>query len=879
VYEITAQIGRGGMGEVYRASDSRLKRQVAIKILPAALAADRDRLARFQREAEVLASLNHPNIAVIHGLEDGDGTTALVMELVDGENLAQRIARGPIPIDEALPLARQIAAALEAAHEQGIIHRDVKPANVQVRSDGTVKVLDFGLAKALTGSSDSTESRDLASSPTITSPATQAGVILGTAAYMSPEQAKGLVVDRRTDVWAFGAVLYEMLTGRRAFGGDDVADTLARILMKEPDWTALPATVPPTVERVVRRCLQKDRKQRLRDIGDASMALDDARDAAAPQSAAARSPTRWHRLGWGSALLFGVALAALGVVHFNEPPPEARRVHLSVPLSSVATRSTFALSPDGRSVVMAYEGGYGIRSLESGDVRMLPSMASAALIARTPFWSPDSRTLAFFAEGKLKTMAGSGGPPQPLCDGVGGGGGGTWNRTGIIVFANEAGVLLRVPAAGGSCVELTKPDPAMRRTHPVFLPDGEHFLYVVNSGDEDRRGLYVAALEEPQGRRLLADQSSGIFAPNAPGSNHGHLLFVREQALMAVPFDAESQHLSGDPVLVARPVSFTNAGVQIAAFADANGSLMYVANGRPETQLIWVDRAGKEVDRGPMTGQGAGVSLAADGRRMAFGRTDAQVSSSLWVQDLERDQELRVTRPPQSGNAAVLSPDGQRVAFAAGGETPAIHVRSISGASEDVILRGQARPSDWSRDDRWLVYTAADAKTASDIWLFPNPSTSAAGRTPVPWLRTPALETQGQISPDGRWLAYCSDESGRLQVYLRLFNGGSPAPDTKWQVGPGREPRWRADGKELFWVQSGQPVTRLMSAAIGGAPNPIGAPRMLFEFKPNLILPQGNIYSYAPSADGQRFVVNVPSIDVSPSLEFILNWGQTQGRK
>jgi Tol biopolymer transport system component len=886
-YEVIASIGEGGMGHVYRAHDTKLNRDVALKVLPDSFLTDSDRLARFTREAQTLASLNHPNIAHLHGLEESGAVRALVMELVEGDDLSMRIARGAIPIDEAMPIAKQIAEALQAAHEQGIVHRDLKPANIKVRVDGTVKVLDFGLAKALEPGAGSRRQADAEASAlqTITSPAmTEAGVILGTAAYMSPEQAKGRVVDRRTDVWAFGAVLYEMLTGRRAFAGEDVSDTMARILMKEPDWGALPATVPPAVETVLRRCLQKDRNQRMRDIGDVSMALDGAFHTAAPQTTSTTSSMSRGSLAWGLATVFGIALASLAFVHFGEAPAELRRTHLSVPLSVMAPLGSFALAPDGRSVVMGYEGGYGIRSLESGEVRQLGGMAVGGLVARTPFWSPDSRNLAFFGDRKLKTVAASGGPPRTLCEEVGLGGGGTWNRTGHIVFATEGGVLARVSAEGGPCTDLTKPEPALRRTMPVFLPDGEHFLYVASSLDEARRGVFVASLGDPIGRRLLADQSSAIFVPNELGSNQGHLLFVREQALMATAFDAASQQLSGEPVTVARPVSFTNAPPQIAAFADANGNLMYLANSRPDRQLVWYDRSGNELDRAGIVGQASGVSVAPDGKRVVFRRTDSQSLTSLWVHDLERDQEIRLTTPPLSPGPAVLSPDGQRAAFVASAR--AMYIRSVTGGSEEVLLPAGTNTraaSDWTRDDRWLVYTEIDPKTGADIWLLADPSRPSADRKPMAWLRTPAVESQGQISPDGRWLAYCSDESGRLQVYLRPFAGAAPAPDTKWPASgvSGREPRWRADGKELFWVESvaGTSRSKLMAAPIGQATNPVGVPRMLFEFETVLIVPQGNQFSYAPSADGQRFVVNVPSTDARPSLDVILNWGQTQSRR
>jgi hypothetical protein len=418
---------------------------------------------------------------------------------------------------------------------------------------------------------------------------------------------------------------------------------------------------------------------------------------------------------------------------------------------------------------------------------------------------------------------------------------------------------------------------------PVFLPNGEHFLYVGASSDEMRRGLYVASLSDPIGQRLLADQSSGLFVPNGPGQEKGHLLFLRDQTLLAMVFDATTRQLSGEPTTVARSVAFTNAAPQIAAFADGNGNLMYLANSRPDLQLIWYDRSGKEFARAATTGQANGISLARDGKRVAFRRM-AQGTISLWVHDLERDQEIRVTAPPLSPNTALVSPDGQRAAFVGAGDgTATIYTKSVLGGSEEILLQsgtnGRAT-SDWTRDDRWLVYTETDPKTGADIWLLADPSKPLAQRTPVAWLRTPAMESQGQISPDGRWLTYWSDESGRFQIYLRPFTGAAPAPDTKWAVSgvSAREPRWRGDGKELYWMEGipGTTRTKLMAAAIGQAPHPVGKPQTLFEFQTNLTLPQANQFSYAPSEDGQRFVINAQSTAPRPTLDLILNWGQTQ---
>ena len=539
-YEIHCALGAGGMGEVYRARDTRLGRDVAVKILSSSVVHDPDRVARFQREAQVLAALNHPHIAHIYGLEDAGGELALVMELVGGETLADRIAHGPIPLDEALPIARQIADALEAAHEQGIVHRDLKPSNISIRSDGTVKVLDFGLAKLAAPA----EGRaDASLNPTITSPAlmTGVGMILGTAAYMSPEQARGQPADKRADVWAFGCVLYEMLTGRRAFGAEEVSDTLAMVLMKEPDWLLLPPAIPASIRTLLRRCLEKDRKRRLPDIGAARLEIDETLSAplSSQQSVAAKtSRPRGQYLAWGAAALAIAMAIGISVVHFAEPRPEPTRsirFQVSAP-PDVTLANDFgldpALSPDGRRLAFRVVSGAGsafslaVRAFDTDDARQLPGTNGGA----SPFWSPDSRFIGFVADGKLKKIDPTGGPPQVICDvGPTGFGGGTWNEDGIIVFAGPAGPLFRVPAGGGTPAPLTKLDAAkkeIRHAQPWFLPDGRHLLYLAASASTGgASSIYIGSLDDDQKVALGDTDSKAVYAD-------GHVLFVRQGTLL-----------------------------------------------------------------------------------------------------------------------------------------------------------------------------------------------------------------------------------------------------------------------------------------------------------------------------------------------------------
>ena len=601
-YEVTAKLGEGGMGEVWRATDSRLRREVAVKVLPAAFTADRERLARFEREAQTLAALNHPNIAAIYGLEESNGTRALVMELVEGEDLSTRIAHGPLPVAEALAIARQIAEALEAAHEQGIVHRDLKPANVKVRADGTVKVLDFGLAKAMEPAAGAGARAELAHSPTLTSHGTQLGVILGTAAYMAPEQARGGAVDKRADLWAFGVVLFEMLTGRSLFAGETVSDTLAGVLKTDVDLAALPAATPRAVRELLRRCLERNPRNRLRDAGDARLVLDDAlagrRDGVeAPPVAAAPAA---HRLGrwlpWAiAAIASAIAIAAVVRPPRAAPasPPSAIRFHLQ-PLESVSpTRrgSFFTLSPDGRVLAVTADGALWVRPLDAVEPRRIEGAEDATY----PFWSPDGAWIGFFSGGQLRRVARDGGPAQRLCDAPEGRGA-AWSPEGVIVFSPHLGArgLWRVSGQGGQPVQVTSlPENAANHAHryPQFLPDGR-FLYMHLGPDPAVAGIWAASLEGGRPVRVLDGVDQAVYAPSASDPSRGHLLYRREKTLLAQPFDLATLRATGEAQPVAQNVG-TAANTGAGAFAvSATGVLAFTSDLDGNGELVWVDRAG-----------------------------------------------------------------------------------------------------------------------------------------------------------------------------------------------------------------------------------------------------------------------------------------------
>jgi eukaryotic-like serine/threonine-protein kinase len=846
VYEVTAHIGEGGMGQVFRATDTKLKRQVAIKVLPPALAVDAGRLARFQREAEVLASLNHPNIAAIYGLEEGLGVTALVMELVEGDDLSERIARGAIPPADALQIATHIAEALEAAHEQGIVHRDLKPANIKVRADGTVKVLDFGLAKATDRPAGLPP--DPSQSPTVTSPAmTQAGVILGTAAYMAPEQARGKAVDKRADIWAFGAVLFEMLTGARAFRGDDVTDTIAAVISKEPDFGALPTTVPTRVSQVLRLCLRKDAKQRVGDIRDVRLALEGAFEAAASTTTPAGS---WGgRLPWivatAATLVMGaLAIPAVRYLRESSPPaPAEMRLEITTPATEAPLQ--FALSPDGRSIVF----------VASGDARPLPGTEGAT----APFWSPDSRSIGFFAGSALRRLDISGGAPRELTVVTNATAQGSWSSDGTILFGHSgAAPIRRIAAAGGEPMAVTQLDPPRHSGHraPQFLPDGRHFLFYA-LGTPEAAGLYLGSLDGGAPTRLTAADSGGRFL------SPDWVFFVSQGTLLARRLDLSQRALTGASITLADHVGVE--GLARAGFGvSAAGSVAYrTGGGRVPRRLTWVDRSGKTVGLAgpPDTDAPAGLALSLDGRRVAMWR-GVQGNADVWLLDLGRGVWTRLTFDAALDTAPTWSPDGRLVAFSSNRSgVYDLYVKPSDGSAAETRLvqsstKGKA-PEDWSADGRWLLYSSG-----GDLWAL---DMAAPDQMPRVVANTLAQEARAQFSPDGRWVAYQTNESGRFEVVVQPF----PSTGGKWQVSTtgGASPHWRADGKELYFLA---PDATMMAVpiAVTGASFESGTPASLFTIR----TPPTSEGEYAVAADG-RFLINqpVPDTTVAP-ITLILNW-------
>ncbi len=924
-FRITDKLGEGGMGEVYRAEDMKLGREVAIKVLPELVAGDAERMARFEREAKLLAALNHANIGAIYSLETaeradteveelladtregaspsptpdetlrsgdplspqaptplGPSVHFLVLELIEGESLSEILARGPLGLEKALQVGQQIALALEAAHDKGVIHRDLKPANVMLTPNGSVKVLDFGLAKAWDVEETSGSAPLISRSPTLTQGMTEAGVLLGTAAYMSPEQARGKPVDKRSDIWAFGAVLLETLTGRKAFGGDTITDMIAAVVAREPEWERLPAETPRAVTRLLRRCLEKDQEQRLRDIGDARLELEELLANpeglyAEPEAVAAPSSTSLLWKVGTAALALLVAGLGFALWRASTPQPqEITRAFIPAPAGGDFDLGTdypapVAVSPDGRTLVFGVqeEGGskrLWVRDLDDLEARPLTGTEGALY----PFWSPDSRFIGFFSQGKLKKIEVTGGPAMSLCDAPNGKGG-AWNQDGVIVFApSHTTSLQRVSAAGGEPANVTEVDPEKgedSHRHPRFLPDGVHFLYAARVGfggqSENSRVMIGSLSGEP--RELMPGSSNAEFVA-------GHLLYVYERTLMARPFDAEKLELTGDAFPIAEKI-WGDQGALLGVFSASEKGVLAYQTGTPredvDSQLQWIDRSGKILGEVGTPEAYAELSISPDGITSLVNIRDPESGNrDLWLVDLERQLKTRFTFDPAQDWISVWSPDGTRIAFSSERSgTGDLFIKSVTGGGEAELLYDddtQKYPASWSRDGRFLFFESWGTDGGSNLFALDLEEDGE----PIAIQAADFTQRVPVISPNGRWLAYVSDESGHDEIYVTAF----PEGGRKWQVSTEQTlyARWGSD-EELFLMG---PTGVLQVAEVDGSSDTfrIGPVQRIAEFRV-----QSLGFDFDLTSDGQRILVASILEDEGQSasmdpLTLVLGW-------
>ncbi len=890
VYEVTEQIGAGGMGEVYRATDSNLKRSVAIKVLPASVAGDADRLARFQREAEVLAALNHPNIGAIYGLEKTPDFTALVMELIEGDDLSQRIARGAIPLGEALPIAKQIADALEAAHEQGIIHRDLKPANIKVRSDGTVKVLDFGLAKAMEPAAGSSPSVSM--SPTLTTPAmTQAGIILGTAAYMSPEQAAGKPVDKRSDLWSFGVVVLEMLTGQPVFTGETVSHVLASVLKSDPDWTTLPVTTPSALRRLLRRCLEKDRKRRLSDAADARLEIEEA--LTAPADGAANSPNPESHIpnpvsSWRQTLSWAVAAAALGAAAVltlwapwrstTVPAPRKLLAGIGADASLATDRGASAiLSPDGTMLAFV--------ALQEGQTRLfirkLDQLQASALTgtegAASPFFSPDGQWIAFFGGDKLKKVSVTGGAAIALCDAQTGRGG-TWADDDAIIFTPQGGVganslLMRISAAGGKPAPFGTPlEGGKTQRWPQTIPGGSAILYTEHSagGGFDGANIVVAPLAGGTPKIIVRGGYFGRYVAS------GHLIYMEQGTLFAVRFDPNRLETIGQAVPVLEGLSGNGGSMGSAQLSvSLEGTLVYVpgAVGGQTVPIEWTTRDGKTSMLRATPANWMNPRFSPDGQKLAIVISDSR-QSDIWVYDWARDTLTQLTFDPGADRIPVWTPDGRRIVFASDrGKAGVSNLYWVNADGTGEVTRltdspNPQIPASWHPSGRFLAFQETRPALGPDLMLLSMEGDAARGWTPGKssvFLSTPANESSPMFSPDGRWIAYGSSEAGD-DVYVRPF----PGPGGKWRVSTegASFPHWSAAAHELLFVSQGRVMTT--SYSVVGDAFRADKPQV---WSPTRIVSAGT-YMYDIHPDGRRLALarSTDQNAVQDKVVFVFNF-------
>jgi serine/threonine-protein kinase len=867
-YRVVSKLGEGGMGEVWRATDTKLGRDVAIKILPEALAHDADRMTRFTREAQVLASLNHPNIATLHGVEE----RALVMELVEGQTLAERIAHGAIALDEALPIAKQIAEALEYAHDKGIIHRDLKPANIKIMPEGRVKVLDFGLAKAMSADS---AAGDPASSPTLTMRATLAGTIMGTAAYMSPEQARGQAVDRRADIWAFGVVLYEMLTGRSLFGGPTISDTLAAVLKTDVDIAAVPASVRPIIER----CLRKDPRRRWQAIGDVRMVLEEGLPAAAPPAQATLRPSP---IPWAIAGVLAAVLIAAGVLLWRAPRPEDHPLtRLSVDLGPDAIpgfNTTVAISPDGRRLVYPVRAPNGrpqlaTRLLDQTQPILLPGTESGT----DPFFSPDGQWIGFFTANQIRKVPVQGGVPEVMCTTQTNSRGASWGDNGVVVAALQQLAFLSRIEAGGDPKAATKLGAgALAHRWPQVLPGGESVLFTATPSDVDSENAVLAVVSLKTGQTKIVHQG-GYYGRYVPS---GHLVYVHQGALYGVRFDLKQLETRGTPIALVEDVAAnsTTGGGQYAVSGAASGSgtLAYVEgkSGVRNWQIAWLNASGKMESLISTPGLYTLHRFSPDGRKLAFA-----AASGIFVHDVEHDTTNQITF--NMGITPIWAPDGKHIVFRSdtmGGPALGISWIRSDGAGEAQLLLPQSEnnrsPWSFTPDGRTMAYHENTAQAGFDIWTVPldisDPDHPKAGK-PELFLATPHDELVPRFSPDGRWIAYRSAETGRSEIFVRPFPASRAG---KWQIseGGGIYGIWSQDGRQLFYETEDNRII-VMDYTVDGDSFVPGKRRIWYE-KP-VFYPGNSNLDLSP--DGKRFaVLTMPDELAHPQgsvhVTFLLNF-------
>jgi Tol biopolymer transport system component/tRNA A-37 threonylcarbamoyl transferase component Bud32 len=880
-YEILSPLGAGGMGEVYKAKDTRLDRTVAVKVLPSHLSDNPELKARFEREAKAISHLTHPHICTLHDVGSENGVDFLVMELLEGQTLADRLEKGPLATDQVLKFGVEIADALDRAHRAGIVHRDLKPGNIMLTKSG-VKLLDFGLAKVAAASEPSS---DLSSLPTqaASQPLTEKGTVMGTFQYMAPEQLEGKEADSRTDIFSFGCVLYEMATGRKAFTGASQASLITAILSKEPEpISAISPMTPPSLDRLVKTCLAKDPEDRWQSARDVKNELawiaQAGSQAGAPAVVVTRRRSR-EKLAWAASALLLIAAAA-AIVAAARSAKRAALLDQSVRTSVVLPEKTavrgVALSPDGRRLAFVARDSTGqsllwVRALDSFTVQPLPGTENPSF----PFWSPDSRYVAFFSEGKLKKIDASGGPPQAICEAPEGRGA-SWSREGVIVLAPVVdGPLFRVPASGGVATQLTKLDPKRGETShrwPFFLPDGRHFFYLVanfaSPGNVAGMGIYVRALDS-ESESLVSPVRSSMEFVSADGGSAGSLLFFKDGNLMAQSFDGRA--VAGEPAPIAEEIQYFPQ-TQYALFsASQNRTLVYLARAASGvSQLEWLDRSGKLTGTlGPPANQ-ANPRISPDGTRVALDITDPQSGNTdVWIYQASGGVPTRFTSHPAIDSGAIWSPDGTRLVFQSLRLGHAdLYRKGSNGVGQDELILVDARtkyPTDWSPDGRSILFRAIDEKTNFELWTLP----AAGERKPALYLKNTFGFSHAQFSPDGYWVAYASNESGKWEIYVSPY----PGPGGNWKISSagGSEPRWRRDGRELFYLS---PDGKMMAVAVKeGPPFEASAATPLFQTRRRERISATDLFSYDVSADGQRFLVNTDVGEVASSpLNLVLNW-------